>query len=55
MNDNNAIITYNGIEKSLCKVCDKEIKNNDILVPFPSHISMEGIAHKHCMRIVKDE
>ena len=52
MDDDHGKITYNGIDKIFCKVCNKEIVDEDICMPFPSCAHVEGLAHKHCMDAV---
>lgn len=42
-------LTYSGLERPVCKVCNKDIQLNDQCVPFPSFTLVKGIAHKYCI------
>lgn len=47
--DSEGTLSYIGESGPTCQVCKKEIHPNDICMPFPSSIVIEGIAHKACM------
>jgi len=53
MSEDNGQLSYLGIDKIFCKVCNKEIKPDNICMPFPSSTLIEGLAHKLCMENVE--